>query len=61
MDTEGLSIICAGIGCPEEDENGALVGYTKGEYCLGRISHSRSFITRIRYFLLVDKMGSFGR
>ncbi|RWW40297.1 hypothetical protein BHE74_00054295 [Ensete ventricosum] len=32
MDAEGLSIICAGIGYADEDENGAIIGYTKGEY-----------------------------
>lgn len=35
MDMEGLSVICAGIGIAEEDENGNRIGYSKGEYCLG--------------------------
>lgn len=35
MDTEGLSVICAGLGIAEEDENGNRIGYIKGEYCLG--------------------------
>ncbi|KAG6504191.1 hypothetical protein ZIOFF_036522 [Zingiber officinale] len=46
MDTEGLSIICAGIGCPEENENGALVGYTKGEYCLDSLKDLQRFLRR---------------
>jgi len=32
---EGLSIICAGLGIIEEDDDGNRIGYTKGNYCLG--------------------------
>lgn len=32
---EGLSIICAGLGILEEDDNGNPISYSKGEYCLG--------------------------
>lgn len=32
---EGLSIICAGLGILEEDDNGNPINYSKGEYCLG--------------------------
>ena len=35
MDTEGLSLICAGLGIAEEDDNGNRIGYSKGQYCLG--------------------------
>lgn len=36
MDTEALSSICGGLGYRREDEDGTLLGYVKGEYCLGR-------------------------
>ena len=36
MDMEGLSAICAGLGVVEEDRNGNRIGYSKGEYCLGK-------------------------
>ena len=36
MDMEGLSVICAGLGMAEEDQNGNRIGYSKGEYCLGK-------------------------
>ena len=35
MDTEGLSLICAGLGIAEEDDSGNRIGYSKGQYCLG--------------------------
>lgn len=35
MEDEGLSGICAGLGSAEEDEDGAIIGYTTGENCLG--------------------------
>jgi len=35
MDTQGLSIICAALGEQLEDDDGALIGYTLSEYCLG--------------------------
>lgn len=34
---EGLSVVCAGLGVADEDEMGAVVGYAKGQYCLGRL------------------------
>lgn len=43
MDSDRLSSICAGLGIAEEDENGAVIGYTKGEYCLGQISKLLGF------------------
>lgn len=40
MDTEGLSVICAGIGTIEVDDEGNVIGYIKGQYCLGtNLSH----------------------
>jgi hypothetical protein len=35
MDTDGLSLICSGLGAIEEDDEGKRIGYSKGEYCLG--------------------------
>lgn len=35
VNTEGLSIICSGLGIADEDDNGNVRGYTKTEYCLG--------------------------
>jgi timeless len=35
MDTDGLSLICSGLGAIEEDDEGNRIGYSKGEYCLG--------------------------
>ncbi|CAL9065379.1 unnamed protein product [Musa banksii] len=46
MDTEGLSIICAGIGYADEDENGAIIGYAKGEYCLDNLKDLQRFLRR---------------
>ncbi|XP_041011926.1 protein timeless homolog isoform X2 [Juglans microcarpa x Juglans regia] len=46
MDTEGLSIICAGLGIVEEDENGNRVGYSKGEYCLDNLKDLLRFLRR---------------
>ncbi|WOK95730.1 hypothetical protein Cni_G04437 [Canna indica] len=46
MDTEGLSIICSGIGFAEEDESGALIGYTKGEFCLDNLKDLQRFLRR---------------
>lgn len=35
MDSAVLSLTCAGLGAPEEDDDGAVAGYTKSEHCLG--------------------------
>jgi hypothetical protein len=55
MDTEGLSVICAGLGIAEEDENGNRIGYIKGEYCLGILPFT--FSTTL--FLVSGKMSEF--
>ncbi|XP_008802054.2 protein timeless homolog [Phoenix dactylifera] len=46
MDTEGLSIICAGLGFAEEDENGIVTGYSKSEYCLDNLKDLQRFLRR---------------
>ncbi|XP_073109120.1 uncharacterized protein [Elaeis guineensis] len=46
MDTEGLSIICAGLGFSEEDENGIVTGYSKSEYCLDNLKDLQRFLRR---------------
>ncbi|KAK4770277.1 hypothetical protein SAY87_030809 [Trapa incisa] len=46
MDTQGLSIICAGLGTVEEDETGTRVGYTKGQYCLDNLKDLLRFLRR---------------
>ncbi|XP_015878277.3 uncharacterized protein LOC107414639 [Ziziphus jujuba] len=46
MDMEGLSVICAGIGIAEEDENGNRIGYSKGEYCLDNLKDLLRFLRR---------------
>ncbi|XP_027934002.1 uncharacterized protein LOC114189593 isoform X3 [Vigna unguiculata] len=46
MDTEGLSVICAGLGTVEEDNEGNRVGFTKGEYCLDNLKDLLRFLRR---------------
>ncbi|KAK8950331.1 hypothetical protein KSP40_PGU000037 [Platanthera guangdongensis] len=36
MSTEGLGILCSGLGIADEDDNGNVRDYRKTEYCLGR-------------------------
>ncbi|PKA64246.1 hypothetical protein AXF42_Ash009466 [Apostasia shenzhenica] len=45
-DTEGLSIICAGLGIAEEDENGNVRGYAKTEHCLDNLKDLQRFLRR---------------
>ncbi|XP_014514621.1 uncharacterized protein LOC106772617 isoform X2 [Vigna radiata var. radiata] len=46
MDTEGLSVICSGLGIVEEDDEGNRVGFTKGEYCLDNLKDLLRFLRR---------------
>ncbi|KAJ4954853.1 hypothetical protein NE237_011636 [Protea cynaroides] len=46
MDLEGLSIICAGIGGIQEDENGLPIGYMPGELCLDNLKDLQRFLRR---------------
>lgn len=46
MDTEGLSVICAGLGSIEEDDEGNRVGYSRGEYCLDNLKDLLRFLRR---------------
>ncbi|TMW93204.1 hypothetical protein EJD97_012027 [Solanum chilense] len=43
---EGLSIICAGLGIIEEDDDGNRIGYTKGDYCLDNLKDLLRFLRR---------------
>ncbi|KAH0688185.1 hypothetical protein KY290_019855 [Solanum tuberosum] len=43
---EGLSIICAGLGIIEEDDDGNRIGYTKGNYCLDNLKDLLRFLRR---------------
>ncbi|XP_068491170.1 uncharacterized protein [Phaseolus vulgaris] len=46
MDTEGLSVICGGLGTVEEDNEGNRIGFTKGEYCLDNLKDLLRFLRR---------------
>ncbi|KAH1036443.1 hypothetical protein AAZX31_20G151500 [Glycine max] len=46
MDTEGLSVICAGIGTIEVDDEGNVIGYIKGQYCLDNLKDLLRFLRR---------------
>ncbi|XP_061342048.1 uncharacterized protein LOC133288335 [Gastrolobium bilobum] len=46
MDTEGLSLICGGLGTIEEDERGNRIGYSKNEYCLDNLKDLLRFLRR---------------
>lgn len=46
MDTEGLSVICAGLGSVEENDYGDRTGYTKSEYCLDNLKDLLRFLRR---------------
>ncbi|XP_078151328.1 timeless family protein isoform X2 [Carex rostrata] len=46
MDSDRLSSICAGLGIAEEDDSGAVIGYTKGEYCLDNLKDLQRYLRR---------------
>ncbi|GAU32321.1 hypothetical protein TSUD_43630 [Trifolium subterraneum] len=46
MDTDGLSLICSGLGSIEEDDEGNRIGYSKGEYCLDNLKDLLRFLRR---------------
>ncbi|KAK2457998.1 timeless family protein [Trifolium repens] len=46
MDTDGLSLICSGLGAIEEDDEGNRIGYSKGEYCLDNLKDLLRFLRR---------------
>ncbi|XP_024642189.1 protein timeless homolog isoform X2 [Medicago truncatula] len=46
MDTDGLSLICSGLGAIEEDDEGKRIGYSKGEYCLDNLKDLLRFLRR---------------
>lgn len=50
MDTDGLSLICSGLGAIEEDDEGKRIGYSKGEYCLGM----NEFVSFFHFFIGLD-------
>ncbi|XP_024315533.1 protein timeless homolog isoform X2 [Brachypodium distachyon] len=46
MDSALLSLTCAGLGASEEDEDGAVVGYVKGDHCLDNLKDLQRFLRR---------------
>ncbi|KAK6925919.1 Timeless, N-terminal [Dillenia turbinata] len=46
MDTEGLSVICSGLGIIEEDEEGNRIGYEKDEFCSDNLKDLLRFLRR---------------
>ncbi|CAN1267612.1 Topoisomerase 1-associated factor 1, partial [Linum perenne] len=46
METEGLALICAGLGIVEEDDDGNRIGYSKGEQCLENLKDLVRFLRR---------------
>ncbi|KAM0861691.1 hypothetical protein ACQ4PT_045741 [Festuca glaucescens] len=46
MDSAVLSLTCAGLGAPEEDEDGGAVGYVKGEHCLDNLKDLQRLLRR---------------
>ncbi|KAG8069411.1 hypothetical protein GUJ93_ZPchr0005g14773 [Zizania palustris] len=46
MDSAVLSLTCAGLGAPEEDDDGTVIGYAKGEYCLDNLKDLQRFLRR---------------
>ncbi|KAL6618755.1 hypothetical protein ACP70R_033894 [Stipagrostis hirtigluma subsp. patula] len=46
MDSAVLSLTCAGLGVPEEDDDGAVIGYAKSEHCLDNLKDLQRFLRR---------------
>ncbi|XP_057425130.1 uncharacterized protein LOC130718546 isoform X1 [Lotus japonicus] len=46
MDTEGLSLICCGLGVAAEDDDGNRIGYNKGAHCLDNLKDLLRFLRR---------------
>ncbi|GJN15264.1 hypothetical protein PR202_gb02160 [Eleusine coracana subsp. coracana] len=46
MDSTVLSLTCAGLGAPQEDDDGAVIGYVKGEHCLDNLKDLQRFLRR---------------
>lgn len=41
-----LSLTCAGLGAAQEDEDGAVIGYAKSDYCLDNLKDLQRFLRR---------------
>ncbi|KAH9307878.1 hypothetical protein KI387_035789, partial [Taxus chinensis] len=46
MELEGLSVVCAGLGCASEDTNGRRNGYIKSDNCLENLKDLQRFLRR---------------
>ncbi|XP_062181662.1 uncharacterized protein LOC133885912 [Phragmites australis] len=46
MDSAVLSLTCAGLGAPEEDDGGAVIGYSKSKHCLDNLKDLQRFLRR---------------
>ncbi|KAK3137961.1 hypothetical protein QOZ80_5AG0362620 [Eleusine coracana subsp. coracana] len=46
MDSTVLSLTCAGLGAPQEDDDGVVIGYVKGEHCLDNLKDLQRFLRR---------------
>lgn len=46
MEIEGLSVVCAGLGCASQDTDGRRNGYIKSETCLENLKDLQRFLRR---------------
>ncbi|KAG0490615.1 hypothetical protein HPP92_007478 [Vanilla planifolia] len=46
VNTDGLCIICSGLGLADEDDDGNIQGYTKTDYCLDNLKDLQRFLRR---------------